>query len=218
MDLNLQPELFTTSSCCPQGNLKSSCNVAKLLLWACGCAKHWHLHNFATRWLARNGRSGIQTDLWVPAVSFYTVFPLMDKPDWKRILCISVEKHTNISWNSLSLFLPCISLFSGCRGVEVPSSDDVFRLGEANAYWAPQDLLCMEEDTFIRNVDLLGAVRGFSHHQLMALKEKAVQVKPSCRKKHLKEGKPNTTPPALLWQSAAPQGVLTVFSCGNFTA
>ncbi|XP_045051389.2 otoancorin [Desmodus rotundus] len=64
----------------------------------------------------------------------------------------------------------------GCRGVEVPSSDDVFRLGEANACWAPQDLLCMEEDTFIRNVDLLGAVRGFSHHQLMALKEKAVQV------------------------------------------
>ncbi|KAM8779916.1 otoancorin [Rhynchonycteris naso] len=64
----------------------------------------------------------------------------------------------------------------GCHGVEAPSSDDIFRLAEANACWAPQDLFCMEEDTFIRSVDLLGAVRGFSWPQLMTLKEKAIQV------------------------------------------
>ncbi|XP_006161161.1 otoancorin [Tupaia chinensis] len=64
----------------------------------------------------------------------------------------------------------------GCHGVVAPSSDDIFRLAEANACWAPEDLLCMEDDTFLRNVERLGAVRGFSQAQLMALKEKALQV------------------------------------------
>ncbi|XP_035953238.1 otoancorin isoform X2 [Halichoerus grypus] len=64
----------------------------------------------------------------------------------------------------------------GCHGVMAPSSGDIFKLAEANACWAPQDLLCMEEHTFVRNVELLGAVRGFSPPQLMTLKEKAVQV------------------------------------------
>nr|XP_019607232.1 PREDICTED: otoancorin isoform X1 [Rhinolophus sinicus] len=64
----------------------------------------------------------------------------------------------------------------GCHGVAAPSSDDIFKLAEANACWAPEDLLCMEEDVFIRNVELLGAVRGFSQPQLLALKEKAIQV------------------------------------------
>lgn len=59
-----------------------------------------------------------------------------------------------------------------------PSSDDIFKLAEANACWDPEVLLCMEEDTFIRNVELLGAVKGFSRPQLMALKEKAIQVNP----------------------------------------
>lgn len=59
-----------------------------------------------------------------------------------------------------------------------PSSDAIFKLAEANACWDPEVLLCMEEDTFIRNVELLGAVKGFSRPQLMALKEKAVQVSP----------------------------------------
>ncbi|KAL1774435.1 otoancorin [Sigmodon hispidus] len=54
--------------------------------------------------------------------------------------------------------------------------DDIFKLAEANACWDPEVLLCMEEDTFIRNVELLGAVKGFSWPQLMALKEKAIQV------------------------------------------
>ncbi|XP_047693394.1 otoancorin isoform X4 [Prionailurus viverrinus] len=63
----------------------------------------------------------------------------------------------------------------GCHGVVAPSSGDIFTLAEANACWAPEDLLCMEEHTFIRNVELLGAVRGFDQPQLMTLKEKAVQ-------------------------------------------
>ncbi|XP_047570614.1 otoancorin [Lutra lutra] len=64
----------------------------------------------------------------------------------------------------------------GCHGVMAPSSGDILKLAEANACWAPADLLCMEESTFIRNVELLGAVRGFRLPQLMTLKEKAVQV------------------------------------------
>uniref|UniRef100_A0A2K6H0M7 Otoancorin n=1 Tax=Propithecus coquereli TaxID=379532 RepID=A0A2K6H0M7_PROCO len=71
---------------------------------------------------------------------------------------------------------PSSDAIPGCHGVPAPSSDDVFKLAEANACWAPEDLLCMEEDTFIRNVELLGAVKGFSLPQLLALKEKAVQV------------------------------------------
>ncbi|XP_040315556.1 otoancorin [Herpailurus yagouaroundi] len=63
----------------------------------------------------------------------------------------------------------------GCHGVVAPSSGDIFTLAEANACWAPEDLLCMEEHTFIRNVELLGSVRGFDQPQLMTLKEKAVQ-------------------------------------------
>ncbi|XP_062036035.1 otoancorin [Lepus europaeus] len=64
----------------------------------------------------------------------------------------------------------------GCHGVVAPSSNDIFRLAEANVCWAPEDLLCMDGDTFLRSVELLGAVQGFSHAQLMALKEKAVQL------------------------------------------
>nr|XP_006201258.1 otoancorin isoform X1 [Vicugna pacos] len=64
----------------------------------------------------------------------------------------------------------------GCHGVAAPSSDDIIKLAEANACWAPESLLCLEEDVFSRNVELLGAVRGFSPTQLRTLKEKAVQV------------------------------------------
>lgn len=59
-----------------------------------------------------------------------------------------------------------------------PSSDDIFKLAEANACWDPEALLCMKRDTFIRNVELLGAVKGFRRPQLTALKEKAIQVSP----------------------------------------
>lgn len=90
---------------------------------------------------------------------------------------------------------------SGCLGVGAPSSDDIFRLAEANACWAPEALLCMGEDVFLRNVELLGAVRGFGPPQLTALKEKAVQVKPTCaRKRSLNAGNPgacaHSAPPA----------------------
>ncbi|OWK11049.1 hypothetical protein Celaphus_00007004, partial [Cervus elaphus hippelaphus] len=63
----------------------------------------------------------------------------------------------------------------GCHGIVAPSFDDIVKLAEANACWAPEDLLCLEEDTFLRSVELLGAVRSFSLAQLRKLKEKAVQ-------------------------------------------
>ncbi|XP_027266152.1 otoancorin isoform X2 [Cricetulus griseus] len=88
-------------------------------------------------------------------------------------------------WNS-SNESPSFDPTFGCHGVVAPSSDDIFKLAEANACWDPEVLLCMEEDTFIRNVELLGAVKGFSRPQLMALKEKAIQVwdMPSHWKQH----------------------------------
>ncbi|XP_066870071.1 otoancorin isoform X2 [Kogia breviceps] len=63
-----------------------------------------------------------------------------------------------------------------CRGVSAPSSNDIIKLAEANACWAPEGLLCLGEDAFLRSVELLGAVRSFSPAQLRTLKEKAVQV------------------------------------------
>uniref|UniRef100_A0A8C9H1D1 Otoancorin n=1 Tax=Piliocolobus tephrosceles TaxID=591936 RepID=A0A8C9H1D1_9PRIM len=72
--------------------------------------------------------------------------------------------------------IPSSDSMPGCHGVAAPSSDDIFKLAEANACWALEDLRCMEEDTFIRTVELLGAVQGFSQPQLMTLKEKAIQV------------------------------------------
>uniref|UniRef100_A0A2K5I2E8 Otoancorin n=1 Tax=Colobus angolensis palliatus TaxID=336983 RepID=A0A2K5I2E8_COLAP len=72
--------------------------------------------------------------------------------------------------------IPSSDPMPGCHGVAAPSSDDIFKLAEANACWALEDLRCMEEDTFIRTVELLGAVQGFSRPQLMTLKEKAIQV------------------------------------------
>ncbi|KAJ8798601.1 hypothetical protein J1605_016404 [Eschrichtius robustus] len=64
----------------------------------------------------------------------------------------------------------------GCHGVSAPSSNDIIKLAEANACWAPEGLLCLGEDVFLRSVELLGAVRSFSPAQLRTLKEKAVQV------------------------------------------
>uniref|UniRef100_A0A8C0L7D9 Otoancorin n=1 Tax=Canis lupus dingo TaxID=286419 RepID=A0A8C0L7D9_CANLU len=88
-------------------------------------------------------------------------------------------------WNS-SERNPSSHPSPGCHGVMAPSSSDIFKLAEANACWAPEDLLCMEEHTFIRSVELLGAVRAFSLPQLVTLKEKAVQVwdMPSYWKEH----------------------------------
>ncbi|XP_006872014.1 PREDICTED: otoancorin isoform X2 [Chrysochloris asiatica] len=74
----------------------------------------------------------------------------------------------------------------GCHGVVAPSSSDILKLAEANACWSLDALLCMEEDTFLRNVELLGTLKAFSQPQLMTLKEKAIQVwdQPSYWREH----------------------------------
>ncbi|XP_048188393.1 LOW QUALITY PROTEIN: otoancorin [Perognathus longimembris pacificus] len=71
---------------------------------------------------------------------------------------------------------PSLDTVSGCHRDAVPSSNAIFTLAEANVCWKPEELLCMDEDTFLRHVELLGTIRAFSHPQLMALKEKAIQV------------------------------------------
>ncbi|NXY57672.1 OTOAN protein, partial [Callaeas wilsoni] len=63
-----------------------------------------------------------------------------------------------------------------CLRTRAPSSDEIIKLGEANVFWSVQELKCMDPGTFDKNVDLLGAVSGFSSSQLTALKEKAKQV------------------------------------------
>ncbi|XP_029804452.1 otoancorin [Suricata suricatta] len=88
----------------------------------------------------------------------------------KEFLWAVFESVRNSSEKSLSS-----APSPGCHGVVAPSSGDIFTLAEANACWAPEDLLCTEEHTFTRSVELLGAVRGFGQPQLMTLKEKAVQ-------------------------------------------
>ncbi|XP_017895471.1 PREDICTED: otoancorin isoform X1 [Capra hircus] len=80
------------------------------------------------------------------------------------------------SVRNISVENPSSDPSPGCHGIVAPSSDDIIKLAEANACWAPEDLLCLEEDTFLRSVELLGAVRSFSLAQLRKLKEKAVQV------------------------------------------
>uniref|UniRef100_A0A8D0G9M9 Otoancorin n=1 Tax=Sphenodon punctatus TaxID=8508 RepID=A0A8D0G9M9_SPHPU len=63
-----------------------------------------------------------------------------------------------------------------CVGVAAPSSDEIIKLAEANVFWSVQELECIGTDTFARNVEALGAVRGFNRSQLIALKERAKQV------------------------------------------
>ncbi|NXD85098.1 OTOAN protein, partial [Halcyon senegalensis] len=63
-----------------------------------------------------------------------------------------------------------------CVGTRAPSSEEIIKLGEANAFWSVQELKCMDMGTFDKNVDLLGTVSGFNSSQLIALKEKAKQV------------------------------------------
>ncbi|KFP11717.1 Otoancorin [Egretta garzetta] len=63
-----------------------------------------------------------------------------------------------------------------CLGTRAPSSDEIIKLAEANAFWSVQELKCMDAGTFDKNVELLGTVLGFNSSQLIALKEKAKQV------------------------------------------
>ncbi|NXG40900.1 OTOAN protein, partial [Psilopogon haemacephalus] len=63
-----------------------------------------------------------------------------------------------------------------CLGTRVPSSEEIIKLEEANMFWSVQELKCMDTGTFDKNVDLLGTVSGFNSSQLIALKERAMQV------------------------------------------
>ncbi|NXY46251.1 OTOAN protein, partial [Ceuthmochares aereus] len=63
-----------------------------------------------------------------------------------------------------------------CLGTRVPSSDEIIKLAEANVFWSVQELKCMDEGTFNKNVELLGTISGFKSSQLIALKEKAKQA------------------------------------------
>ncbi|NXE73191.1 OTOAN protein, partial [Cochlearius cochlearius] len=63
-----------------------------------------------------------------------------------------------------------------CLGTRAPSSDEIIKLAQANAFWSVQELKCMDAGTFDKNVELLGTVSGFNSSQLIALKEKAKQV------------------------------------------
>ncbi|XP_044835628.1 otoancorin [Mauremys mutica] len=63
-----------------------------------------------------------------------------------------------------------------CTGITAPSSDEIIKLAEANAFWTVQELQCLDTDTFTKNVEFLGTVMSFNRSQLIVLKEKAKQV------------------------------------------
>lgn len=160
-----QPGLLTTSPCCPRGCLQSSWDSVKLLLCARGRVGSGHLPRIGQQIISRTGGVGFRLG-----------------PEPRLSLANAMENpHPNSETDSRPLRIPPSAPHHspGCLGVLAPSSDDIFRLAEANACWAPEALLCMGEDVFVRNVELLGAVRGFGRPQLTALKEKAVQVKPT---------------------------------------
>ncbi|XP_039346999.1 otoancorin isoform X3 [Mauremys reevesii] len=63
-----------------------------------------------------------------------------------------------------------------CTGITAPSSDEIIKLAEANAFWTVQELQCLDTDTFTKNVEFLATVMSFNRSQLIVLKEKAKQV------------------------------------------
>ncbi|KAG6927690.1 otoancorin, partial [Chelydra serpentina] len=63
-----------------------------------------------------------------------------------------------------------------CTGITAPSSDEIIKLADANAFWSVQELQCLDTDTFTKNVEFLGTVMSFNRSQLIVLKEKAKQV------------------------------------------
>ncbi|XP_067912715.1 otoancorin-like isoform X2 [Heterodontus francisci] len=60
-----------------------------------------------------------------------------------------------------------------CSGVRAPSFDHLLKLADANSHWSVQELRCMSSQTFIKSVELLGALKSFDKVQLTALKDKA---------------------------------------------
>ncbi|XP_032896482.1 otoancorin isoform X2 [Amblyraja radiata] len=64
----------------------------------------------------------------------------------------------------------------GCGGTRTPSSEHILKLADANSHWSAGELRCLSPETFVRSVELLGALTSFSMAQLLALKEKAKEV------------------------------------------
>ncbi|XP_038676817.1 otoancorin-like [Scyliorhinus canicula] len=60
-----------------------------------------------------------------------------------------------------------------CSSVREPSFDHILKLADANSFWSVQELNCMSAQTFIKSVELLGALKSFNMMQLTALKDKA---------------------------------------------
>ncbi|KAJ1175072.1 hypothetical protein NDU88_000363 [Pleurodeles waltl] len=57
-----------------------------------------------------------------------------------------------------------------------PDADTINILKEFNVGWKPEQLNCLTNETFINGLETLSRVQGFSTDQLVALKNKAMQV------------------------------------------
>ncbi|KAJ7401390.1 Otoancorin [Pitangus sulphuratus] len=97
-----------------------------------------------------------------------TVGPVSSAEELLSAVFESVSSATASTPSSLST--------PDCLGTRVPSSDEIIKLAEANIFWSDQELKCMDQGTFDKNVELLGTVSGFNNSQLTALKEKAKQA------------------------------------------
>uniref|UniRef100_A0A8D2JTL5 Otoancorin n=1 Tax=Sciurus vulgaris TaxID=55149 RepID=A0A8D2JTL5_SCIVU len=159
---------------CPDLSPEQKAAVRLRLLGQCGLPQNWtaettkDLGPFLVLFSANELRP-VATKF--PDILQQTAFKMAGTLLPKEFLWAVFESVRNSSEES-----PSFDPSPGCHGITAPSSEDIFKLAEANACWAPEDLLCMEGDTFIRSVELLGAVRGFSQPQLLTLKEKAIQV------------------------------------------
>uniref|UniRef100_UPI00398E459C otoancorin-like n=1 Tax=Pristiophorus japonicus TaxID=55135 RepID=UPI00398E459C len=65
------------------------------------------------------------------------------------------------------------STTADCSGVRRPSYDHVLKLADANSHWSVRELRCMSTETFVKSVELLGALQSLDLLQLAALKDKA---------------------------------------------
>ncbi|XP_010621848.1 otoancorin [Fukomys damarensis] len=159
---------------CPDLSPKQKAAVRLRLLEQCGPPQNWTVETvkdsgpFLTLFSGDELRS---VAMKFPDILQQTAWRMAGSRLPKEFLWAVFESVRNSSEEN-----PNFHAIPGCHGVSAPSFDNIFKLAEANACWAPEVLRCMGEDTFIRNVELLGTVRGFSRPQLMVLKEKAIQV------------------------------------------
>uniref|UniRef100_A0A8C4W245 Otoancorin n=1 Tax=Gopherus evgoodei TaxID=1825980 RepID=A0A8C4W245_9SAUR len=91
------------------------------------------------------------------------------------LLCIFIS-FLQGDYKRSHLFRLCFDFFPDCTGITAPSSDEIIKLAEANAFWTVQELQCLDTDTFTKNMEFLGTVMSFNRSQLIVLKEKAKQV------------------------------------------